>query len=279
MGIWDPNEWYVTRQGKNKFKENDIVYFMKIGGGLDHEDFYFDISVFISKENYEKILDGTYNIARFLSWEQPIIIYDKDKNIIPLVKGKDDIYEDSHRRFIEKNNLKQSNSINKNNIIMGTGNYNNVKSGNIVSVTGDGGNAWGYFGSAYKKLAPKLVTYTPYAEKYQKLLELRKDSTKIKEYIEYRKQIEDEYIKSYYDIRLKDLDVEELLNTLYEKFGSNIILLCHEEICEFCHRRLIADYIELKTNIHIPEIAVDEKGKVKKLSSIDYKDRLKNLMK
>ena len=51
-------------------------------------------------------------------------------------------------------------------VILGTGNYYDVKSGNTVSVTGDGGNAWGYFGPAYKKLAPKLVTYTPYAEKY-----------------------------------------------------------------------------------------------------------------
>ena len=50
-------------------------------------------------------------------------------------------------------------------VILGTGNYYDVKSGNTVSVTGDGGNAWGYFGPAYKKLAPKLVTYTPYAER------------------------------------------------------------------------------------------------------------------
>ena len=40
------------------------------------------------------------------------------------------------------------------NVILGTGNYNNVKSGNTVSITGDGGDAWNYFGSSYKKLAP-----------------------------------------------------------------------------------------------------------------------------
>lgn len=51
-------------------------------------------------------------------------------------------------------------------IILGTGNYASVKSGNTLSVTGDGGNAWGYFCPTYKKLAPKLVTYLPYAEKY-----------------------------------------------------------------------------------------------------------------
>ena len=46
-------------------------------------------------------------------------------------------------------------------IILGTGSYEDVKCGNTVSVTGDGGNAWNYFGPAYKKLAPKLITYVP----------------------------------------------------------------------------------------------------------------------
>ena len=39
-------------------------------------------------------------------------------------------------------------------IILGTRSYDNVKNGNTVSITGDGGNAFGYFANAYKKLAP-----------------------------------------------------------------------------------------------------------------------------
>ena len=146
-------------------------------------------------------------------------------------------------------------------VILGTGNYYNVKSGNTVSITGDGGNAWGYFGPSYKKLAPKLITYTPYAEKYNELLNLKKDVSKLKEYLDYKKQIEDEYIKSYYNIRLKNLDVKELLYILKEKFGNDIILLCHESVDEFCHRRLVADYIELETGIYIPEISVSKEKK------------------
>ena len=165
------------------------------------------------------------------------------------------------------------------NVIFATGNYSGVKKGNTVSITGDGGNAWGYFGPAYKKLAPKLVTYTPYAEKYKELLKLKSDLTKIKDYLEYRRQIEDEYIKSYYDIRLKDLNVKKLLYTLNERFGNNIILLCHEDIDEFCHRRLVADYIELKTGIYIPEVSVDQYGNIKELTPIRYSDRLKKLIK
>lgn len=164
-------------------------------------------------------------------------------------------------------------------VILGTGNYYDVKSGNTVSVTGDGGNAWGYFGASYKKLAPKLVTYIPYAEKLEELKKLKEDVSKLREYIEFRKQIEDEYIKSYYDIRLKNLEVKDLLYILNEKFGNDIILLCHEPIDEFCHRRLIADYIELETGIYIPEVSVDEQGNVKKLIPIRYKNRLKEVMK
>ena len=164
-------------------------------------------------------------------------------------------------------------------VILGTGNYYNVKSGNTVSVTGDGGNAWGYFGPSFKKLAPKLVTYIPYAEKLEELEKLKSDINKVKEYLEFRKIIEDEYIRSYYDLRLKDLNVKELLNILNKKFGNDIILLCHEPIDEFCHRRLVADYIELETGIYIPEVSVDEQGNVKKLIPIRYKNRLKEVMK
>ena len=163
-------------------------------------------------------------------------------------------------------------------VILGTGNYYDVRSGNTVSVTGDGGNAWGYYGPAYKKLAPKLVTYTPYAEKLEELQKLKKEASKLKEYIEFRKQIEDEYIRCYYDIRLKDLDVKELFYILNEKFGNDIILLCHEPIDEFCHRRLIADYIELEIGIYIPEVSVDEQGNIQKLVPIRYKNRLKEVM-
>ena len=163
-------------------------------------------------------------------------------------------------------------------IILGTGSYANVTSGNTVSITGDGGNAWGYFEPSYKKLSPKLVTYIPFAEKYEELLKLKQDALKVKQYLEFRKQIEDEYIRSYYDIRLKDLDVIELLNTLYERFGDNIILLCHEPEDEFCHRRLVADFIELNTGIYVPELSVNENGYIRKLLPIRYKNRLRRIM-
>ena len=163
-------------------------------------------------------------------------------------------------------------------VILGTSSYDGIKQGNTVSITGDGGNAWGYYGPAYKKLAPRLVTYTPYAEKYEELLKLKEDALKLNDYIELRRQIEDEYISSYYETRLKDLDIEELLYTLQVIAITLNGLKCHEPIDEFCHRRLVADFIELKTGVYIPELNVDSNGIVKKLIPIRYKDRLRKVM-
>ena len=106
-------------------------------------------------------------------------------------------------------------------IILGTGNYNNVKCGNTVSITGDGGNAWEYYGPSYKKIAPRLKTYLNYANKYQELLKIKDKN----EYKLFRKEIEDEYIKSYYETRLKELDVYELLDTLYNRLYSKPLFL------------------------------------------------------
>ena len=164
-------------------------------------------------------------------------------------------------------------------IVLGTGSYCNVKSGNTVSITGYGGNAWGYYGQAFKRLAPKLITYIPYAECLDELKKLKSDVTKYKEYLIYRKEIEDRYIKSYYDIRLKNIIINDLLYELYERFGNNIILLCHDPVDEFCHRRLIADYIELETGIYIPEVKVDEAGNMEKINPIRYKKRIKEIIK
>ena len=164
------------------------------------------------------------------------------------------------------------------NVILGTGCYDNVKSGNTVSVASDGGYSYGFFGSSYKKLAPKLEKYVSYNEKYKELLRLKEDLSNIDKYLEYKKINEDEYIKRYYDIRLRNLDIEKLFYSLNKKFGNNIILLCYESVDEFCHRRLIADYIEIETGIYIPEVSVDECGNVKKLVPIRYKNRLKKVI-
>lgn len=164
-------------------------------------------------------------------------------------------------------------------LILGTGCYSNIKSGNTVSITGDGGTAWGYFGPSYKKLAPRLVTYEKYAEGLSILEHIKQTGTK-EEYLYYRNLIEDEYIRSYYELRLQNLNMDELLNILYERFGNNIILLCHEPVDEFCHRRLVADFLEIKYGIYIPEIITYTNNfDFVKSNPIRYKQKLLKIMK
>ena len=163
-------------------------------------------------------------------------------------------------------------------IILGTGSYDTVKFGNTVSITGDGGNAWNYFGPAYKKLAPRLMTYLLYADAL-KDLEKIKDSIPIEEYTKKKRKIEFTYIKSYYETRLKNLEMEDFLKTLEAKFGTNIIFLCHEPVNEFCHRRVLADYIELQTGVYIPEVKIMSNDEFTLKQPLNYKQELKRLMK
>ena len=94
-------------------------------------------------------------------------------------------------------------------IIKGTSCYENAKSGNLVSITGDGGNAWGFYGNAYKKMSPRLYLWQYYDQNPNNLIE---------------DELIDWYIKEFYDLRLKDLDSNELINTLNQKFGEEITL-------------------------------------------------------
>mgnify|MGYP003289278355 FL=1 len=163
-------------------------------------------------------------------------------------------------------------------IILGTGSYDTVKFGNTVSITGDGGNAWNYFGPAYKKLAPRLMTYLLYADAL-KDLEKIKDSIPIEEYTKKKRKIEFTYIKSYYETRLKNLEMEDFLKTLEAKFGTNIVFLCHEPVNEFCHRRVLADYIELQTGVYIPEVKIMSNDEFTLKQPLNYKQELKRVMK
>lgn len=163
-------------------------------------------------------------------------------------------------------------------IILGTGSYDTVKFGNTVSITGDGGNAWNYFGPAYKKLAPRLMTCLLYADAL-KDLEKIKDSIPIEEYTKKKRKIEFTYIKSYYETRLKNLEMEDFLKTLEAKFGTNIIFLCHEPVNEFCHRRVLADYIELQTGVYIPEVKIMSNDEFTLKQPLNYKQELKRVMK
>lgn len=155
-------------------------------------------------------------------------------------------------------------------VIKATSCYANAKSGNLVSITGDGGNAWGFYGPSYKKMSPRLYLWQYYDQNPDRLSE---------------NELIDWYINEFYNLRLKELNANDLLETLEERFGDNIVLLCHElpglEINKdhFCHRRLLADWIEIETGIIIPEVSIDSTGHIKKEEIYDLKPRIKKLIK
>ena len=154
-------------------------------------------------------------------------------------------------------------------IIKGTSCYENAKGGNLVSITGDGGNAWGFFGPAYKKMAPNWNLWTYYDKNPDNLSE---------------DELIDWYIKEFYDLRLKGLNGYDFLDLMKKNFGENIILLCHElpgkviNKKHFCHRRLLADWVQLETGVIIPEVSVDEQGIITKEEVYDLKPKIKQLI-
>lgn len=100
--IYNAMEWKVVSEGKSKIMPGDNIYKMVIGC-CDDEVSMGEIYEFISKDNYEKILDGTFSIMTFPYNEQKVIIVDKNNEIIPLIKGKENSeYELSQKKYVKQ---------------------------------------------------------------------------------------------------------------------------------------------------------------------------------
>lgn len=120
-----------------------------------------------------------------------------------------------------------------------TGNYFECNAGNLISISLDKGADAGFEGKAILDFAPKKEFFKTW----------RKN----------RGVIPDEdnnwdYVKKYYRQVLSEIDIPELL-----KDETNPILLCYEKDQEFCHRHILAEYIELMYDIKVKDIKIDEK--------------------
>lgn len=61
---------------------------------------------------------------------------------------------------------------------------------------------------------------------------------------------DEQYTELYFKIlEMRKLNVVEVL----EDIGENAILLCYEKSDDFCHRRLVADWIKRETGVDVPE--------------------------
>lgn len=116
-----------------------------------------------------------------------------------------------------------------------TGNYDNCKGSNTISISGDKGKSTNYQGNSFPQLAPKLSFWKEWHNNIGILTETENN---------------DFYISQYYKLVLSILNPEEVYKALKDK-----ILLCYEEPLNFCHRHIVAAWLETELGILVPEVA------------------------
>lgn len=83
--ILKPKDWRIIDSFENKNLSNDVVYKMLVGYGEDQG--YYDIYDFISKDNYDNLIDDKYHVVTFPYSEIPILLFDETGNHIPMVNN------------------------------------------------------------------------------------------------------------------------------------------------------------------------------------------------
>ncbi len=135
-----------------------------------------------------------------------------------------------------------------------TGNYEECKVGNLISISGDRGRSVGFKGKAIPQLAPKRAFWNVWHDNIGKIPE--EQNTKY-------------YIEQYYKQVLSKVNIEELLRD-----EKDPILLCFEKGQNFCHRHVLAEYIELKYRIKVPDIIIDEELNIVENPKPEYSKKI-----
>jgi uncharacterized protein (DUF488 family) len=135
--------------------------------------------------------------------------------------------------------------------IVYTGNYANCKYGkNIVSISGDSGAKAGFVIKAYPCLAPKLSFWQKWHENIGKVSEYDNNMF---------------YIEEYYKQVLSKLDPQKVLDKI-----NDSVLLCYEDNNDFCHRHLVAFWLEIFLGIETKEIKISRDGIFEELTRPTY---------
>lgn len=79
----------------------------------------------------------------------------------------------------------------------------------------------------------------------------------------------EEYIDAYFNKVLVGVDPQKFLHQCSAiSGGHDVALLCYEKPSDFCHRHLLAEWLESKTGIRVTEFGVSgEPWKVKKIKT------------
>lgn len=90
-----------------------------------------------------------------------------------------------------------------------------------------------FTGLEYKKLAPKRFIYDNY---------IKSGNAK-------------QYCEDFYEHVLNKLNSERVIRDLEDlSEGKDIVLLCYEKPNEFCHRHLVADWLNSELGIEVKEL-------------------------
>ncbi len=104
------------------------------------------------------------------------------------------------------------------------------------AISGNRGKDANYYGECYPKLAPKLSFWKVWHDNIGRISEDENNRY---------------YVREYYKQVLSKLDPEMVYREL-----DNSILLCYEPITKFCHRHIVAAWLELYLDVDVPEVNV-----------------------
>lgn len=135
--------------------------------------------------------------------------------------------------------------------MISTCSYKNFNSNlaSTIAISGDHGKQANYNGRYFRELAPKLSFWEKWHDNIGVIPE--EENTKY-------------YIEQYYKEVLSKLNPE----IIFDKLNYNI-LLCYEDNTEFCHRHVVAEWLQILLEEEIPEIKI-EGYKVEKLERPAY---------
>lgn len=123
-----------------------------------------------------------------------------------------------------------------------TGCYQTCKVGNLISISGDRGKCLNFNGKAIPQLAPKRSFWNEWHNNIGRIPFY--DNTRY-------------YIQEYCRQVLLNVNILKLLENEKEP-----ILLCYESSDDFCHRHVLAEYINLMYGIEVFEIEINDIGEI-----------------
>ena len=77
--IYNINLWQIVLEGQNKLLPEDTVYQMIIGHSIKED--ICEITMFISKINYENLLNGVYHIRVYPYATEKVLLFDEKNNL------------------------------------------------------------------------------------------------------------------------------------------------------------------------------------------------------